>query len=99
MTMTSVILQAIPAEGVPREIAIVAREPEENATTLMMIPACVLSLVLISKAIFMPQATAMGGKKGKNLRKGAAKAPTQEGGIQGQCRQQKLWQRHLHGSW
>jgi hypothetical protein len=66
----SAIAQAIPAKGVPREIAIVAREPEEKATSLMMILACVTGSVLILKAIFMPQATAMGGEKGKNLRRG-----------------------------
>ncbi len=50
-----VIVQAIPTEGVPREIAIIAREPEENATMpMMMIAACVTGSVLISKAIFMP---------------------------------------------
>jgi hypothetical protein len=77
----STIAQAIPAEGVPREIGIVAREPEENAMTLMMIAACVTGSVLILKAIFMPRATVMGGKKGENLRKRAAKAPVREGGI------------------
>jgi hypothetical protein len=95
---TSTIAHAIPADGAPRETAIVTREPEENATTLMMIAACVMGSVLILKAIFMP-AAAMGGNKGKNLRKGAAKAPAREGGILGQCQRQKLWQRHLHGSW
>jgi hypothetical protein len=90
------IVQTMPVEGVPREIAIVVREQEENATTPMMIAACVTGSVLILKTIFMPQAMAMGEEKGKNLRKGAAKVPTQEGGIQGQCRRQKLRQWHLH---
>jgi hypothetical protein len=75
-TMTaSAIAQTIPAKKVPREIAIIAREPEENATTLMIIAAWVAGSVLISKAIFMPRAMAIGGKKGESLRKGAAKAP------------------------
>ncbi len=65
----------------------------------MMITACVTGLVLIFKAIFMPQASAKGGAKRENLRKGVAKAPAQEEGIQGQCRLQKLQQRHLHGLW
>ncbi len=59
MMTASAIAQTIPAEGVPREIMIVAREPEESATTPMMITACITGLVLISKAMFMPQATVM----------------------------------------
>jgi hypothetical protein len=87
----STIAQMIPVEEVPKEIAIIAREPEENARMPMMIAACIKEV--------MPQIMAMGGKKGESLRKGAAKAPAQEGGIQGQCQQCKLWQRHLHGLW
>jgi hypothetical protein len=45
----------------------------------------------------MPQATAMGGEKGENLRKRAEKAPVQKEGIQGQYRWRKLQRRHLHG--
>jgi hypothetical protein len=89
LTMTaSTIAQAIPAEGVPREIVIIAREPDKNITTPIMIAACVTGLVLILKAMFMPRALVMGRKKGKNLMKGVAKVPVQKGGIQGQsnCR-------------
>jgi hypothetical protein len=85
MMTASTIAQTIQAERVTREIAIIAREPEENAMTPRMITACIMGLVLILEAIFMPQAMAMGRKKGENLRKGAAKAPAQEGEIQGQC--------------
>jgi hypothetical protein len=33
------------------------------------------------------------------LEEGVAKAPVQEGGIQGQCRRRKLRRWHLHGLW
>jgi hypothetical protein len=65
----SMITQTIIAEGVPREIAIVAREPEGIAMVPMMIADCVTGLVLILKAIFMPRTMARGEKKGENLRK------------------------------
>jgi hypothetical protein len=66
----STIVQAILAEEMPREKAIVAREPEENTTTPMMIAACLMVLVLISKAIFMPRVMVMGGKKGRTQGRG-----------------------------
>ncbi len=59
----SAIVHAIQAEGVPREIAIVAREPEESVTALMMIAACITGLVLISEEL------EEGGGKGARMRK------------------------------
>ncbi len=79
------IVQTMPAEAEPRMIAIDASEMEENATTGMMIAACVTGLVLISKANFMPSSDSEDQKKKKNLRKRAEKAPGREEGIQGQC--------------
>ncbi len=39
----------------------VAREPEEKATTAMMMAACITGSVFISKANFMPGADGKGG--------------------------------------
>jgi len=45
-------------EGLSEYPAIVAKEPEEKATTEMMILACVTGSVLISKTNFMSRARA-----------------------------------------
>jgi hypothetical protein len=63
--IASAIKLTILAVVVPSEIVIIGRELEEIAMMPMMIMACVTGLVLIPKAIFMPQAMAMGGGKGK----------------------------------
>jgi hypothetical protein len=69
----SAIAEAIPAEGVPREIAIVAREPEENATVLMMIVACITGLVLIFEFEFHALSNGDGGEERDELEEGGAK--------------------------
>ncbi len=63
MITAKTIAQRILAK-VPRKIAIVAREPEESAMTLMTMAACVTGLVMILKANFMPQAMATERMKG-----------------------------------
>ena len=66
-------------------ITIMAKEPEEKATTAMMMAACVTGSVFISKANFICGASGDGGEVGKGSRKrvceGARSRERKEPGI------------------
>ncbi len=74
MIITRTTAQVMPAIRLSMKIMIVARDPEENAMTPMMIAACTTGLVLISKAIFMPRAAPMGGEERRELQEGGRKS-------------------------
>jgi hypothetical protein len=64
-----------------------------------MIAACATGLVLVFQDNFHAPSDGNGGEERGELQEEAAKAPAQEGGIQGQYQWWKLQQQHFHGLW
>jgi len=84
--------------GLWAETATVARDPEENATTVTMMTAGVTGSVFISKANFMSGASGEGADDRKGSKERVCEGARVRGRNQGQKRRPKLGQRILHGS-